>query len=496
MSQIFSKIRKYQEIYALLALLLLALVIRLPGITSPLWIDEYISLSIAQADNFLAALRSTDHPPLYFILLRAWISLSDSTPFMRILGLIFGIGSVYLIYVWLKRTSFLAGILGGLMAATTPILVDKSNEIRHYALLTFFTVLCFYLATIYLENKENLRLQVGLVLAMCAIVSVHYVGGFVLVSLAVYLCCSQKISWQNLFKTGRLFILPALLLLGYVFLFVQNKDIFTRTDGSWWIPDTSFLIWLEVILTLTGLPQLTILGSIAAAGVLVSVILLIATPIYSRTFKQGWPLLAAAFTYWATMGIYSALSVPIFLPRQAIPGLIPLLGFTAIQASSIRQKNLRLVVVLLIVSLCLGSTVVAFTQPDTSYQTNWGDVMEIFANTYQDDESVVMIPSYFSTVVQFHQPALLNDNWTLLFPNKYLNVAAVQYTLTQRISEGQTVAYLILYQDKVVSRYSDFTQELQQTLTNLYCPPQTVFSDGVVTITRYDAKECSPSSPP
>lgn len=114
--------------------MLLATALRLFGLgDSSLWIDE--GYSLRDAGNPSAWM---DVRPLYFIMLHFWMYLGHSAMWLRMLSVIFGIGSVALIYMIGQRLfNSRVGILAALLMAISPLHINHSQEIRMYSLTTF-----------------------------------------------------------------------------------------------------------------------------------------------------------------------------------------------------------------------------------------------------------------------------------------------------------------------------------------------------------------------
>lgn len=137
--------------WLLLAIVALATIIRALVIDrDALWLDEGYSWWDAQ--QRLTALWTLvptcdPHPPLYFALLHPWISLfGDGTVAMRALSMLFGLGTVVLVYVAGRELDrargrsddrFGIGVFAALLFSLTPFQVYFSVEARPYALLCF-----------------------------------------------------------------------------------------------------------------------------------------------------------------------------------------------------------------------------------------------------------------------------------------------------------------------------------------------------------------------
>lgn len=112
--------------------------------TSPLWLDEALSVNIAQLPlgDIPEALRHDGHPPLYYFVLHGWISVFGSGDVaMRILSGLFGVALLPLTYIAGRR---LGGVRAGwaavLVLALSPFAVRYSTETRMYALVSLLAL--------------------------------------------------------------------------------------------------------------------------------------------------------------------------------------------------------------------------------------------------------------------------------------------------------------------------------------------------------------------
>lgn len=114
-------------------ILLLAAILYLYHIgTESLWIDELFSVLDAKQLK-LNAVR-----PLYFMLLHVWMLFGTSDAWLRGLGVLFGLGSVFLTYQLGRRLAGeLTGIVAALLLAVLPLFINHAQEVRMYTLSTF-----------------------------------------------------------------------------------------------------------------------------------------------------------------------------------------------------------------------------------------------------------------------------------------------------------------------------------------------------------------------
>ena len=123
-----------------LAVVLLAFGARLWGLeVQSIWWDEAISLHLATGDlgELLADRAAHVHPPLYFLLLKAWVALAGTSAFSaRFLSVIFNVLLVAAAYAFARRRlGQRVGIASALVVALSPLYIIYSQEARVYALL-------------------------------------------------------------------------------------------------------------------------------------------------------------------------------------------------------------------------------------------------------------------------------------------------------------------------------------------------------------------------
>ncbi|MDJ0615337.1 MAG: glycosyltransferase family 39 protein [Calothrix sp. MO_192.B10] len=100
--------------------------------TEGVWVDEMFSLRYAENYNPISV------RPLYPTLLRVWMLFGTSDAWLRGLGVLFGIGSVFLTYRLGRRLlGKSVGLIAALLMALSPLFINHSQEIRFYALSTF-----------------------------------------------------------------------------------------------------------------------------------------------------------------------------------------------------------------------------------------------------------------------------------------------------------------------------------------------------------------------
>ena len=127
-----------------------------------MWLDETFSVWMAShsvAEMLQWIVRIDQHPPLYYLLLHYWIALSGGTPYyVRLLSVLFGAGTIPIIYLIGKRMS---GVVMGLVAAVFLALslfnIYFAQETRMYTLLTFNAAVAIYALVRLLTDARAVR---------------------------------------------------------------------------------------------------------------------------------------------------------------------------------------------------------------------------------------------------------------------------------------------------------------------------------------------------
>ncbi|GIW08417.1 MAG: hypothetical protein KatS3mg060_3222 [Dehalococcoidia bacterium] len=165
-----------------LALVLLAFALRVTSLSAQsIWNDEAGSLWHARhsVEAILAGIEP-DHLPLYFLLLKGWVTLSGETDVAaRFFSVIASVVTVPLIW-WLGRQ--LAGPLAGgtaaLIAAISPASLYYGQEIRMYALIPPLVVLA--LGSFLKASKGQARWWIVHATSLILLAHLHYFAALVL----------------------------------------------------------------------------------------------------------------------------------------------------------------------------------------------------------------------------------------------------------------------------------------------------------------------------
>lgn len=336
--------------------LLVALILRLIGITgTDVWADEATTILLTRAswsDLLMRLPTATDHPPLTFLLFKAWSLLFHSEWGVRLLPVVFGMGAVGTLMAVAHRVDPRAMIPTGLLAAVSPVPVHFSQEIRGYSLLFFLTTTALWATQRVREQPASGRRVALLALLAALPAHVHPVGLFVFPMCLVYLLAT--IGWGSI----RTMMRPVggwlwLLLIGPVVWMCLRQS--GEHQEGWWIPQVSFRqlrFYYEEYLGLNiaelwqgaHVPRPFWTGFIferlLMLGPAVLVVVALLDPRRRRLF-MAWA--GAAATYVGVMALSSLLFVPNMLVRTLLPGWAPVLVLMGVGGAAGATRRGRVV---------------------------------------------------------------------------------------------------------------------------------------------------------
>ena len=352
---------------AWLPILLVALLARLPGLTTkPLWYDEALAVLLSSKGPaaILEATLSVQqgvaanvHPPGYFLLLWAWVRLLGTTPeSARLLSILFGLGTVGLSYR-LARDSLGARTarMAGWMLALSPFQVHYAQEVRMYGLLALELVA---VAAVYRSalRQGGWPRWLGFAGLAAAAQYTHSLAALFLLPLALIPIWRRQ--WRAAARTASA---GALALLLYLPWLLQLPSQIARLRQAYWIspPGATELI-RTLVIYVGGSP----LPRYALPAVLFTVLLLVLLGAWAlrrglgRAEGSGRIAAWAAYLAAAPLVLMFAISLwqPIYLDRALLPAGVAFLFWIAwTLGSSYLPSRMRWTgLVLLVVSFGLG----------------------------------------------------------------------------------------------------------------------------------------------
>ncbi len=189
----------------LLAILLLAATLRTVNITQQsIWFDEAFAWSIVIQDDMFPRIAADTHPPLYYVLLRAWMQIAGDSPLaLRYLSALTSLMTVALLYrvagEMVRGSPELryVPLLAALLLALSDAEIFLAQEARNYSLYTFFACLSMwgYLRWLRLRSAGAALWWAG---GTAALVYTHYQGLFIpaVQGLHALLILRGRVRWQ------------------------------------------------------------------------------------------------------------------------------------------------------------------------------------------------------------------------------------------------------------------------------------------------------------
>jgi len=395
-----------------------ALSIRLMGLSKGIWLDEAALLRGILGRSVLGtlrALRGYPQPPLMFVLLNLWSRMGTSEAFLRLPAVIFGVGTVAAVVVWMKSYSRAAGILAGICAAATPIFLRYSQEIHGYPLLLFATALAFLFASRVASRPELAYGYVGIAFSLALAVSTHLAGIMLIPPLCVFIALTtpdrKSVRWGGALLA---IVVPCLIFAFIWFVYLHKIGDVKRT---WWMPPVSMELVATMSRSLFGvavlswistpfqdrMPALAFCVELSAKCLLLAwLAVLVARGDWRRTF----PFLVAAAIYWAEIIGYSILDTPIFWDRILLPSMVPLIGFIALQIVTIREAPLKTASTVVLVLLALAFTAKWVAVDAHKPHEGWREAGAALASQRRPNDLVVFYPSYAGIPIRFYVPDL------------------------------------------------------------------------------------------
>ena len=168
---------RHRRVIGVGLLLVLGLLLRLYHLGSQsIWVDEGHSLTLARLGpmQIIDEAMQTDHPPLYFLALHAWLKVwPDTEGSARLFSALLGTAFIVVLYRFCREMfSRATSLLTSVFLALSPWAVWHSQDARMYPLALVFSYLAFTLFFSYLRSGSPLRL-IGFILALVASLYTH-----------------------------------------------------------------------------------------------------------------------------------------------------------------------------------------------------------------------------------------------------------------------------------------------------------------------------------
>src|SRR4030042_3478146 len=150
---------KYKKNILIIFILFLGLLLRLISLRQSLWLDEAIGAIAVKSYSYSGIIndfmKADNHPPLYYFILKFWTNIFGYSEIsLRFPSIIFGIGTIYLLFLIAKeifglKKKGLANfnyipLVSALFLSTSQFHIYYSQEARMYSMVAFFVCLAFF----------------------------------------------------------------------------------------------------------------------------------------------------------------------------------------------------------------------------------------------------------------------------------------------------------------------------------------------------------------
>lgn len=395
---------------------------RLWGLTeSCLWFDEVFSVHAARHEwsrllRFVAA--DVIHPPLFYVLLKVWISVGGESLFwLRLFPVLASIAVIFPFLLLCRELHLGATVtnLALLLMAVNGYLIKYAQEVRMYSLLLFFTVCSLWLFIKFL-NATNVRKQL---LALSAInlllVCTHYYGCLVIATEAVFL-----VLW-NRDKLPDFLIAVAVLLLCFspwvyaVTLAVEPGKGLAQNIGWVGRPRLADVVQFFALLNSpfyfrqsSNEVVYARLGLLAGLVIFGLPLVALSWRLVKQRYKEGVPSLSGpkCLILFSVLPLALALLASWVLPqsiwgtRHLIIVAVPYLLLAAVALARLRSEWLRISALLLLGCwLFLAGTGLLLRRPDTYIWCAWDQLGQRIIQSQPNSAEAIKVYAFEELVV-------------------------------------------------------------------------------------------------
>lgn len=375
----------------IIIILIASLLLRLVSLNQSLWLDEATTALVSKmtlADIFTKFLPGDFHPPLYYLVLKGWTTIFGYSEIsLRIPSIIFGIGTIYLIYLIGKKLfDKKTGLIAGALLATSGLSIYYSQEARMYAMTAFLVALAFYL---FLKKKWIMFSFALLFVGLTDYVALFVVPVFLIVG------------WKDWKKTLLSLIPLTVGLTLWLPIFLKQIMAVSSVQGSGWWGILGTLTFKNIAL----IPIKFMLGRIGFDDKNIYLLIVVVAgflfaSLVTKSFKSTKTL-----WLWLTLpiviGMILSFKVPSLIYFRFLFCLTPFYLLVANGVSQYKKSKIALIVILLIFNLATSSYYLLtpkFQREDwrglTSFITSKskGDAITIFSSHSNMEAYLYYVP--------------------------------------------------------------------------------------------------------
>ena len=369
----------------IILILILATVLRLLFSNQCFWLDEGAQMIMsAKSLAFQWFGRSADfHPPLFYFLIHFWLQLGRSEWLLRLPAVLFGVATVYLVYLLGKKIAGeKLGLISALFLAVAPYHIYYSQEARMYTLLAFLATA----SMLFLLEKKWL----AYILATTAMIYTHYAGFFLIFAQFVFIFLWQKKSFGQFLKS---LVFAILLFLPWLPQFSKQlgagSNLVSLLPGWRNMANLSLVKALPLTFIKFSLGRITILDK-KIYGLVTIILAGFYGLIFFQVFKKvslekkfllNWLLTPILMT------IVISIFIPMYQPFRLLFTIIPFYLLLALGVLSLKEKWQPLAIALVLL-ISLSGLMIYYS--DVNFQReNWREATA-FIESKAPEKTVVL----------------------------------------------------------------------------------------------------------
>ncbi len=322
-----------------------AAVIRLLGVTTRgIQYDDAFSILLAgrSIPEIISGTAADTMPPLYYLILHYWQMAGRSVPFLRLPGILFSLGIVFLTYIMVeKAVNREAAVWSASILAVSPLQFYHAQDIRMYSLATLLILGWNWgaLEVNRIDHPRELPVWKWICLVLCGTGALysHALAGFGLLAPYVYFVWKRKC--KHLVWMGAA---GAVTLGLYLPWLAMVPGQIAKVQKAFWTPVPGIVEILQAVIMAFGdipAPPI-ILGIVLFAAICVTVLSTIC--LFRNRGNNGGLLFFTLMMLMPPVCLYSLsyLMRPMFVPRaflSAYVGLAAVLGILLSRSRAVEK---------------------------------------------------------------------------------------------------------------------------------------------------------------
>lgn len=394
---------KIISFFSLYSLLIASYLLRLISLNQSFWLDEAISANVIRNYSFIDIViifsPQDFHPPLFYLLLKAWSLIFGTSVF----GLrLFSVTASVLAGLFVYKTAKLlfnhkTALWSSALFLFNPLFVYYSQELRMYSLVTLFlTISTYYFVAILKSNILNLKSKLLFNLFIFLSFLTFYGSVFYIFSLYFLLILQKK--YKLLFQLLPCFLLGLLLLSPLLYRQIFLSKTLLADVANW-----SLVLGKSNLKNLLLIPLKFAFGRISFYPKFIYYILSgLWTVFVFKNFINFTNFKNLKFLFF--FPLFLALLISFKLPMLQYFRYLYLLPIFSILLSTTKHKSIILFGFIILSLVCLLNP--------TFHREDWQSI----SNSLPASATVYMIPS-FSDPLKYYRPDIKVSDIRTLTPD-------------------------------------------------------------------------------